>query len=216
MRKKRGWDCRGAEAPAIYKVRMETLGEEDQLRRAAAGDEAAFRGLFTRYTELLKARIRARLTPALRRKVDASDVLQDAYLVALQRIGEFRPEDQEAFGHWLGRIVEHKIRDTLRHYRADKRGVGAEVTRGHRPDTVNVAGREASPIEAAIASELEERARAALRLLPEDHREVIRLVQEHRLSFREAAGRMGRTEAAVKKLYERALARFGELLGAGP
>ena len=186
--------------------------DEDYLRRIRDGDEEAFRILFERYAALLRARIRSRLSPALQRKVGVSDVLQEAYLTAFQRIDDFEDRGDGSFGHWLGKIVEYKIRDTVRRYATAKRHGGQEVTQGRRAQTVDFPGRLPSPSQVAMGAELAEAARAALVRLPADYREVIHLLQEQQYSIAEAARRMDRSEAALKKLYERALARFASLL----
>jgi RNA polymerase sigma-70 factor (ECF subfamily) len=53
---------------------------DDLLRRARAGDESALAALFTRYRYRLKRMVRLRLDRRLSGRVDASDVLQEAYL----------------------------------------------------------------------------------------------------------------------------------------
>ncbi|MHC4136834.1 MAG: sigma-70 family RNA polymerase sigma factor [Planctomycetota bacterium] len=189
------------------------LSDEQLLHRVRQGDEDAFCALCERYSGLLQARIRSRLTPALRRKVGASDILQESYVTALQRIATFEHGGDGSFGRWLAKIVEHKIRDAVRWYvRTAKRGLGREVSHGDRPDTVDLPGSTPSPSQVAMADELKGLAHAALAELPPDYREVVRLIQEQQHSFAEAAVRMGRSKAAVKRLYERALARFAQLL----
>ena len=84
----------------------QTSSSDSLVRRARSGDEAAFRALYEQSVHDLKARIRRQIGPALRRKVDASDILQDAYMVALRRLDEFTGESSDAFGAWLATIVE--------------------------------------------------------------------------------------------------------------
>jgi DNA-directed RNA polymerase specialized sigma24 family protein len=52
-----------------------------------------------------------------------------------------------------------------------------------------------------------------LKGLPEDYRRILELVQFEGLTLRDAAGRMGRSYEAAKKLYGRALSRFAKELG---
>ncbi len=87
-----------------------------------------------------------------------------------------------------------------------------EVSRDGRPATANFVGGLPSPSQVAIASELRERVRNAIATLSPDYQEILRLRQEAHLTMREAAGRMGRSEDAVKKLYARAIARLTNLL----
>jgi len=188
--------------------------DAELVRLARDGDDAAFRLLFDRYSKVLLARIEGRLPPGLHRKLGASDVLQESYLVALRRMGSFEDRGTGSFGRWLGGIVELKIREAMRQYAgAGKRAVAREVARA---DVEDPAGRDPTPSVSAIAGETELRARAAIAALPEDHRQVIRLLQEQQLSLDETARRMGRTRHAVQKLYERALAMLASRMGLAP
>ena len=162
----------------------------------------------------MRDRIRRWLSPSTLRKISASDILQDAYIVAYQRLEEFEERGAGAFGAWLGRIVENKAKHAVRRFAGTaKRGGAGEVSRDGRAATANFAGPAPSPSQVAISAELEERVRRAIAALALDHREIIRLRQTEHLSVQEAAARMGRTQAAVKKLYARALAQLARMLG---
>jgi RNA polymerase sigma-70 factor (subfamily 1) len=186
--------------------------ESDLLELARAGDEAAFEALFARYEPALLRRLRHWIPSNVRRKVSASDLLQETRIVACRRCGEFEVREGANFGQWLDRIARFKLKEALkRHVKAGKRDVRREVTRGARPDTGCVEAQEPTPSQVAIAAETAERVRRAFERLPEHYREVLRLVREERLLLRDVAERMGRSREAVKKLYGRALARFTEL-----
>ena len=58
----------------------------------------------------------------------------------------------------------------------------------------------------------EQSSASAIDELPEDYREVFLLVQQEGLTMEEVSQRMGRSEAAVRQLYGRALSRFAKLL----
>jgi len=49
--------------------------------------------------------------------------------------------------------------------------------------------------------------------LPGPQRDVIRLVQEERLTFEEAGARLGRSADAARKLYGRAVLAFAAAFG---
>jgi len=145
----------------------------------------------------------------LRRRLSAADVVQEAHIVALQRALDFEDRGAGSFRNWLLKIVEHKVRQAVRdHLAAGKRSMDREVTRGARRETGAFAGRQPSPSEAAIGSELAELAGRAMAALPEDYRDVLRLTRDEQLGLAEVGERMGRSYAATKKLYARALSRF--------
>lgn len=193
---------------------LPTSDESALIARARAGDGDAMDALLRRHGELLRGRVRRHLSPLILRKVSAGDILQEAYLVAHRRIGEFEDRGEGSFGAWLMRIVDLKMREVVRRYAGtDKRGARGEVSRNARPSTAAIAGRQPTPSAVAMAAEMQERVRQALEKLPDDYREVIRLVQQEGLSMAEAAGRLGRSSGATKMLYGRALSKFAELLG---
>ena len=187
--------------------------DQELIHRAHEGDVGAFQALVDRNMGLFRERIRQRLGPAVRRKVAESDIIQEDTLVALRRLDDFEDRGKGSFGAWMARIVELKTREIVRQYAATgKRDVMAEVSRSARAETANVPGHAASPSQVAMAGELRERAARALDELPDDYREVFLLVQQEGLTMKEVSRRMGRSEAAVRQLYGRALSRFAKLL----
>jgi RNA polymerase sigma-70 factor (ECF subfamily) len=190
----------------------ETDGE--LVRRARGGSAPALRALFERHESALKGFLDRRLPAGLRRKVAPEDILQEAWLVANARLAEFEDRGEGAFRAWLMRIAEFKLREAVRAYLGTrKRADVREVSRGGRPDTSAFLGDSPSPSEVAQGNEMRDAAAKAMATLPDDYREVLRLVQVEGLTLKLAAERMGRSHEAVKKLYGRALARFAALLG---
>ena len=187
-------------------------GDERTLaERARAGDETAFRALWDAATPRVRRRLERLLPPALRRKVDVDDVLQEASIVAVRRIGEFEARGEGAFAAWLQRIAELKLREAVRRFLGTAKR-GREVTKPDRPSTAKFEGRGPSPSEVAQAAELRARASVALDALAPDYREILHLVQIEMLPLAEAAVRMNRTPEAARKLYGRALSRYAEML----
>src|SRR6516162_4867765 len=62
---------------------------QEQLQRLAAGDQQALAELFACYRDRLRRMVQLRLDRRLQGRVDASDVLQEAYLDAAQRAAEY-------------------------------------------------------------------------------------------------------------------------------
>ena len=190
--------------------------EADLVTAARAGDAEALAELVERCSKKLLARLNARLRGGLHRKVAASDILQEAHLVASRRIATFEDRGEGSFGRWLGRIVDLKLREAVRRFAgSEMRGVSREITAG-RLSSSKLAARGPTPSQVAMGEELKEKARRALGNLKPDQRTVVELLQEHHLTATEAARRMGKSEAAVKRLSGRALARLEELLGLVP
>lgn len=188
--------------------------DEELVRRVRAGDEEAARVLFERHLPALRARTSSRLPAALRARVGASDVIQDAYLAAFQSLGQFEDRGAGSFAAWLRAIVEKRIAKQFRDgVAAAKRDPRREVpiptgTRGAGP-----ALDQPSPSEDAMAGEEAARVRAARESLSPDHRTVIALVHDEGLTLAKVGERMGRSADATRKLYSRAFAELATRLG---
>jgi RNA polymerase sigma-70 factor (ECF subfamily) len=186
--------------------------DEDLVERARAGDGEALRLLLNRHEPSLRDRVRRELPASLRRKVGASDVIQEAYLGVHRNLANFEPRGEGSFERWLARIVDNKVRDTLRHYLArGKRGRQREVSRPHRADTRQFPARQPTPSAIAMAAELEARVRESFERLSPDHQDALRLLRDEGLSMEQAGERLGRSGEAMRKLYARAVTRLREL-----
>jgi RNA polymerase sigma-70 factor (ECF subfamily) len=82
--------------------------DADLVRRAQSGDRWAEEALYRRHVDDVM-RIARRV---LGRSADADDVVQEAFVIALSRLGTLR--DGASFGGWLGRIALNLVRTRLR------------------------------------------------------------------------------------------------------
>ena len=184
------------------------LSDEELVNRIREGDEKAARSLFDRHVPALRARVRKRLPASIRQKVAESDVIQEAYIAAFLRIGDFEDRGRSAFQRWLATILEHRILDEVRRFTgSQKRDLNRERTLDDaRPPAGN------DPSVSTMAMDAEERAAVwqAIDNLPPDYQTIIRLVHEEGLTLVESAERMDRSPDAVRKLYARALARLSQ------
>jgi RNA polymerase sigma-70 factor, ECF subfamily len=184
------------------------LSDAELLRRARGGDHGAFRELFARHGADLRRFAESRLPAEMRRRVSVADVLQEAHIVALERGPEFDARDESSVRKWLFRIVELKVKETVRRHRRGKRSVGREVSAGADGTVSGIAGRQETPSAVVSSAETAAIARAALDALPPHYREVLRLARDEGLRLGDVAERTGRSREAVKKLYARALSQF--------
>lgn len=191
---------------------MTLLGSQDDavsielLRRLRSGDATAFEILYRRHRDELLLSVRAGMGPRLRETMQSEDVLQS---VAMEAFALLRGAEQPVadFTRLLRRMVRHRLIDRAR---AIRRG--------------RVASTSATPIEEVPANPPPptyddprfEKLERALLALPHELRDVLRLRRFDGLSSQEAAARMGRTDAAVRKLYSRAMARLTMLVGGPP
>jgi RNA polymerase sigma-70 factor (ECF subfamily) len=204
---------------------VETSADAERLvALAAAGDTGAWGALLTRHGDRLRRMVAFRLDARLQGRVDAADVVQDAYLEAADhRPDYFRHPEPVPLFLWLRKIVVNKIHETHRHHLgARMRDAGREVAGGSEPDATSVAlfagltGHGSGPGTAAAGAEAKDRLREALAAMGETDREVLALRHFEQLSNGETAAVLGIQERAAKERYVRAMRRLREALADMP
>jgi len=160
--------------------------DEQLVLRVRQGDDEAARALFERYRDSAY-RIAYH---HLGRAEDALDVVQEAFIKALTGLAQLR--EPVRFRSWLLRIVTNQARDLGRgHRRRDRLGLRApgtdQETEAARPQAVE----HQTPVREAETRELAAGIRLALEALEEHHRDVLLLVSEGGLSYREVAEELG-------------------------
>src|SRR5688572_3864562 len=88
-----------------------TLGDQDLLARAQAGEVSAFEELVAKHRDRVFG-LAHRMTQS---DADAQEVTQETFLSAYQHLNEFRGE--AAFGSWVHRIAANHALMRLRHRR---------------------------------------------------------------------------------------------------
>src|SRR5688572_15203952 len=108
----------------------ETAMSDDLATRLKAGDADALADFMQQHRPQLMAFIERQLGTALRRKVEADDVFQEASAEAVRALPEAELGDRDPFS-WLCQIAERRIIDLhRRHFGAQKRDAGREVPIG--------------------------------------------------------------------------------------
>ena len=106
----------------------------DLLRRAAAGDQAAWGELLTRHRERLRRMIALRQDRRLKGRLDPSDVLQEACLEASARLAEYLHNPSMPFYLWLRFLTGQKLVTLHRHHLGvQMRDAGQEVALDQGP-----------------------------------------------------------------------------------
>ena len=109
----------------------------DLIDRARAGDRGALGTLLDRYRGLLRRLASQGLDPALGRRLDASDLVQQTFLEAAESFERFRGAGEAELTAWLRRILEYNLagaaRDHLfRQKRAARREASLDDSRRRR------------------------------------------------------------------------------------
>ncbi|MCS7471593.1 sigma-70 family RNA polymerase sigma factor [Stieleria sp. ICT_E10.1] len=188
------------------------------LANARDGDRDALGQLLQWYANYLNILASTQLDRRLRRRLNPSDIVQEAMLAAHQDFVDFRGTSQGELLCWLRTILIHTLhRSFKRHIKVEKRDIRREVSLeavNHRLENsaCNLAGMlpaggpsPSSPLQARenaviLADQLSK--------LKPHYREVIVLRVLQGLSFDEIAKRMDRKCGAVRMLWLRALESF--------
>ncbi|MGC8638964.1 MAG: sigma-70 family RNA polymerase sigma factor [Isosphaeraceae bacterium] len=193
----------------------------DLIERARAGDRAALSSLLDRYRGRLRRMVEPRLDARLQARLDASDVIQEAYVEVAKRLDEYLRDPKLPLFLWLRLVVGERLMKLHRHHLGTQmRAVGREVSlfRGALPAASSAAlaaqllGRHTSPTQAAVRAERILRLQEALNTLEPIDREVLSLRHFEELTAAETARVLGIEEAAAAKRYFRALMRLKEIL----
>src|SRR5262249_3309217 len=182
---------------------------------AKEGDSQALGSLLEGHRAYLKMIACVQVGRRLRSKVDADDLIQEAFLRAHQAIGRFRGTGEGEFLSWLRGILAHVLADQIRRYHGTERrdpnlerALELDLERSSAGVILMLAAPASSPSQRVIRHERAARLAEILERLPPASREVLLLRHFQDLSFPEIARRMGRTLDGVKNLWIRALARL--------
>lgn len=202
------------------------LNDESSERRrlldgAARGDRRVLESLLAQHRARLLRMVALRLDRRLRKRIDPSDVIQEAYLEASARLEHYLQEPTMPFFLWLRFLTGQKMVTLHRHHLGvGMRDAGREVglPREAVPEASSVAlaahflDRDTRPSEAAIRAERRDQVRKSLEAMSPLDREVLALRHFEQLSRSEIAVVLGVSEAAAGKRYIRALEKLKQIL----
>jgi RNA polymerase sigma-70 factor (ECF subfamily) len=185
------------------------------LRRVRGGDRQALDRLLAGYRPRLRAFVDARLDPALRARLDPSDVVQEVQVQIVNRIGDFLKDSPMPFHLWVRKLAFERVLNARRGHRAARRSVARDV---QLPDSSSVllarpllsAG--PSPSQALAARELADRVALAVAGLAEADRDILLMRHVEDLDYQEIACLLDVEPAAARKRYGRALLRLRKVL----
>ena len=155
-------------------VVRDDLSDGELVRKAREGDNGAFGTLVSKYM---------RAAYAVSRSVtgghqDAEDAVQEAFIVALERLEECRSPDR--FSGWFLAIVRNRSRNLVRR----------EILRDTEDVPKGAADTGRTPEQVREQTELQERLQSALQRLPQVQREIVLLHDLEGWKHREIAERL--------------------------
>jgi RNA polymerase sigma-70 factor (ECF subfamily) len=191
-------------------------GTDQLLDRVERGDDGARSQLLERHRERLGSMVLLRMDRRLAARLDPSDVVQEALLVAADRLPEFARHRPVPFYVWLRQLtLDRLVEQHRRHIRAKRRSVRREEAELAQLSAESMgqlaerlAGHTSSPSAQLRREDLGRAVRQALAQLPERDREFLTLRHLEQLSIRDIASVLGITEGAAKVRHVRALERL--------
>lgn len=194
--------------------------EADVLVSLRAGGAGALAGFFAAHRARLRLAVSLRLDRRLQGRVDPSDVLQEAFLEAAARLGDFLREAKMGPYLWVRFLTMQQLQIARRrHLGTQARDAGRELSLEQACEEVSSEGLAAclvaSDTSPTQAAELEERRAClerALARLGAPERELISLRHFEGLSNAEVAVILGVQPGAASQRYFRAMKRLREAL----
>ena len=188
-------------------MNLDALNDEDLLRLALAGDEAAFTALYRRRQQSV---YRFALQMSGSRSI-AEDVTQEVFMALVRDGQRFDPERGRLLAFLFGVARNHVLR------RCDRERLFSPLIEADEGGPVDVTlATEGDPLSELTRGEMIARVRAAVLALPPHYREAVVLCDLNEMSYAEAAEVIGCAVGTVRSRLHRARAILIEKLrGAG-
>lgn len=172
-------------------------------------DAAALEELLKRYRPLMRVLVNEGLNPALKAKVDASDLVQDACAEIAKSFTTIQCDRTQPFLAYIRRIVVSKLVDVQRRFLfAQKRDVRLE-----RSGAMNFQSQlDACPLNSLMEQELWDHTQAALAKLPPEIRKLIEFRYVDNMSFVKIGKMLDRNPDSIRISMDRWLDRVRQEL----
>ena len=159
----------------------------------------------------LRARTEARMDAALKARSSPDDILQEVYLEVVRQIRQFEDRGPGSFLNWVRVILDHKLVDAQRALHCQARDIDREVPAGlgGQADSYwnlldRVYADSGTPSRVLRRQEALHALLGCLTELSEVHRQVIELRFLEGRSVSDVAAHLGKSEAAIVALSQRA------------
>jgi RNA polymerase sigma-70 factor (ECF subfamily) len=188
------------------------------IQQARNGNRDAVAELCVRNRPYLRVAAKSLLSPAIRRRTDASDIVQLTEMEIVRSIRDFRGSTTQQWWGWLNRILRRNVADAVRDNRAARRDVRREQSLTVKFESGSCVcyqppSMEPSPSQFADDSDALAQLNRAIDLLLPDQRVVVRMRYFDGLKLHEIASALEKTTGAVAGLLQRGLKALKDELG---
>ena len=193
---------------------------EQLLAAARAGDGDAVNQLLDRHRVAIRQMIDLRMDQVIKRRVDASDIVQEVLIEANRRLADYLQNPAMPFHLWLRQMAKDRLIDAHRRHRgADRRSmdreqplVAAAGTESSVDLLAQIRDQELTPAAAATWHELHSRFQHACEKLDDLDQEIVLLRHFEHLSNSEAAEVLQLSPQAASMRYLRAMRRLRQFM----
>ena len=205
-------------APELGRIMNST--PENERRMLIEGGQTALASIFSTYQDRLERIVSFRLDPRIRGRIDAADVLQEAFLEVSLRLQSFLDSTDVSFFVWLRQQTLQTLIDVHRRQFRQKRDVNREIrfasTGTSDGTSLSIAqfliDQLTSPSQLAVNAEEMQWLQETLNSMNEVDREVLALRHFEQLGNNQVAEILGLTPTAASNRYLRAAARLSEIM----
>jgi RNA polymerase sigma-70 factor (ECF subfamily) len=180
----------------------DTVDDTALVRACRAGDLTAFECLVERHQRMM-INVAFRMTGVYE---DACDIVQDAFIAAWRKLGDFRGDAK--FSTWLTTIVINLARNRLQQIQqSNKRqaySLNAPLPGSHDEQMPDLPSGERSVLEQLEEAELRQALKGCVESLTPEFREVLVLRDMQEMSYDEVAEALKLREGTVKSRLFRA------------
>lgn len=193
---------------------------EQLLSDARDGDGSAINKLLDRHRDAVRRMIDLRMDQVLKRRVDASDIVQEVMVEANRRLQNYLRDPVMPFHLWLRQMAKDRLIDAHRRHRgAARRSMDREqplATAANNESSLDLVAQlrdtQLTPAAAATWHELERRFQVACDQLDTQDQEVVLMRHFEHLSNGETATALDLSPQAASMRYLRAMRRLRELM----
>jgi RNA polymerase sigma-70 factor (ECF subfamily) len=188
------------------------------LEQARAGNVEALGLLLELYRNYLGLLVRSHLKPALRARLDNSDLIQETFLHVHQGFPQFRGSSELELVAWLrrilARVLANQVKQHQRQARDHRREESLETLLDRSDQALKLAlgATGSSPSGQAARREQTVLLADALARLTPDQNQVFMLRHFEHLPVEKIAKQMGRTVPAVRMVWTRAVKELNHML----
>lgn len=181
------------------------------LDRWYDGNQDALAELLDRNIGWMRVQVRKHLSPAMRKKFDSMDLVQEGAVRLLKYGPRFAPKNQAQFRSLLSQMILNLVRDRYDALKAGRRNVSREEQLPSQglSRVKDLRKTITLPPQAAERREIQEWIRLGLELVDPEDRQVIYLRQYEELPFDEIAKRLELANSdAARMRFNRALPKL--------